>query len=206
MAIATFLTGEEVNSYLGSVTDKEIAQIVGELRNITGRDWVVHETKHTHKSLFGKITETFSYTVYLGCENQYQVINFYNSESDWSINGQVPANIVHAYLMGMLAGGDNYRSDIIQLKKEIGIKDEKLHKKNVALDALHHVWCNGGCESGIHRHTENVEITDEMIEVAEQNLSRLKKWRENKTFRDRYESDPEFRDEWDKKHGLLDEG
>jgi len=204
MPMSTFLTRELVNEYLDGVTDKEIAQVVGMLRNVTGRDWVVHEMKHTHKRLFGKVTEIFLYTVYLGCENQYQIINFYNSESDLSINYQVPANMVHSYLMGMLAGGDNYRYDIVQLKKEIGYKDEKLHQKNVVLDSLHHIWCNGGCDEGVHRYQDG-EITEEMVQVAEKEVKRMRKWLENKTFRDRYENDLEFRKEWQKQHGFEDE-
>jgi hypothetical protein len=59
-------------------------------------------------------------------------------------------------------------------------KDEVLHKKNLALDALDYVWCDGGCRDGVHRHTGG-EITEELVAEAERNTKRLRTWLANKT-------------------------
>lgn len=49
------------------------------------------------------------------------------------------------------------------------------HKRNIELDALHFVWCDGGCWNGTHRYTEG-EITEEIVAVAERNTKRLRQW------------------------------
>lgn len=58
------------------------------------------------------------------------------------------------------------------LKRELRIKDEVLHRKNLELDSLHMVWCSGSCEDGIHRFTDGT-ITKEMIEFVHKYATRL---------------------------------
>lgn len=48
-------------------------------------------------------------------------------------------------------------------------------RKNVEVDALHFVWCDGGCYSGVHRYSD-VVLTEEMILRAERNTKRLRSW------------------------------
>jgi HAMP domain-containing protein len=57
-------------------------------------------------------------------------------------------------------------------KHQITIQQEALHKKNLELDALHHVWCSGGCDTGVHRYT-NETLTDEIVEQAQKSVARL---------------------------------
>ena len=52
-----------------------------------------------------------------------------------------------------------------------------LHEKNLKLDALHYVWCSGGCNGGVHRWSENT-ITEEIVLEAERNTKRLREWYE----------------------------
>lgn len=58
---------------------------------------------------------------------------------------------------------------------------ECLEEKNKQLDMLHHVWCNGGCNSGIHRTSENT-LTEEQILRAERYIFRLRTWICNHNF------------------------
>jgi hypothetical protein len=61
---------------------------------------------------------------------------------------------------------------------------EVLERKNRDLDALHFVWCDGGCESGVQRYVgDKLEITEELIEKGEANLFRLRTWLTNYKFR-----------------------
>lgn len=71
------------------------------------------------------------------------------------------------------------------LRVTIAVLQEKLRAKNVALDALHWVWCDGGCAGGTHRHTP-VELTEEMVLVAERNTRRLRSWYQNHQFKERW--------------------
>ncbi len=66
-------------------------------------------------------------------------------------------------------------ADITQMR-------DALHEKNVELDAMHYIWCDGGCETGAHRWTENT-ITEEVVQRAERSVRRLRAWFENHEWR-----------------------
>jgi hypothetical protein len=74
-----------------------------------------------------------------------------------------------------------------KLKIEVAHLNEVLHKKNIALDALHYVWCDGGCTSGMHRFS-SPEITEEMVVAIERNTRRMRKWLDNNNFRKAYDN------------------
>lgn len=50
-----------------------------------------------------------------------------------------------------------------------------LARKNKDLDALHFVWCDGGCPNGVHRYSD-VRLTEELVARAERNTKRLRSW------------------------------
>jgi hypothetical protein len=50
-----------------------------------------------------------------------------------------------------------------------------LERKNRELDALHYVWCDGACSRGVHRWDDAL-ITRELVETAERNTQRLRRW------------------------------
>jgi uncharacterized protein YuzE len=51
-----------------------------------------------------------------------------------------------------------------------------LRRKNLELDALHYVWCSGGCPGGVHRWHSELLITEELIQVVEVQAERLRSW------------------------------
>lgn len=53
--------------------------------------------------------------------------------------------------------------------------EDNLAKKNRELDALHYVWCSGGCEGGVHRHFDK-ELTAKTVASAVRNTDRLVQW------------------------------
>jgi len=68
------------------------------------------------------------------------------------------------------------------LQKRVGELEKCLHNKNVALDAMQWVWCDGGCKTGVNRYTPN-DLTLEIVEAAERNTKRLRSWFENAEFK-----------------------
>lgn len=68
------------------------------------------------------------------------------------------------------------------LRRELTIQRQRNHARNVELDALHFVWCTGGCPGGTHRWTEGT-ITEELVQAAELNAKRLRSWLINATHR-----------------------
>lgn len=65
-----------------------------------------------------------------------------------------------------------------ELKKQLQLKDEALHRKNLELDALHFVWCSGGCDGGVHRWVDE-RLTEETVIEAERNTKRLREYWES---------------------------
>jgi hypothetical protein len=55
--------------------------------------------------------------------------------------------------------------------------NEALRRKNLQLDALHLVWCSGGCPSGVHRwQPPEALVTEEMVTELETQAKRLRSW------------------------------
>lgn len=67
--------------------------------------------------------------------------------------------------------------------RHLGAQDAALARKNVALDALHYVWCDGGCAGGVHRYGEHPPLTEEIVAEAERNARRLRRWHVNASYR-----------------------
>jgi hypothetical protein len=70
-----------------------------------------------------------------------------------------------------------------ELRRQLSIQRENNHTRNLELDALHYVWCDGGCKTGIHRWTDQ-KITAELVETAVRNTTRLIHWYLNFVYRD----------------------
>ncbi len=81
------------------------------------------------------------------------------------------------------AGDVEARALVKKLRRELTIAKENNARRNKQLDALHFVWCNGGCSGGVHRWSEN-NVTEELVLEAERNTARLRTWLKNKEFRE----------------------
>ena len=75
------------------------------------------------------------------------------------------------------------RAENERLKERIRWQRHQLHwlnqsarAKNLALDALHYVWCDGGCPGGVHRWSPGAALTQEIVDEAERNTQRLRRW------------------------------
>lgn len=79
------------------------------------------------------------------------------------------------------------KDKIEKLKKKIHELELQLHRKNVQLDALHWVWCSGGCTEGMHRWVP-AQLTEEMVIEAEANTRRIREWFNNAEFRKVWET------------------
>lgn len=67
-------------------------------------------------------------------------------------------------------------------KAELARLNDVLHTKNIELDAMHYVWCDGGCDKGVHRWIDG-EITEAHVDIAERQAKRLRAWYRNRVFR-----------------------
>lgn len=73
------------------------------------------------------------------------------------------------------------------VKTQLKNAQESLKSKNVALDALHYVWCDGGCNTGVHRYKEmqDVPLTEEIVKRAEACVRRLRRWYNNYEYKNK---------------------
>lgn len=73
---------------------------------------------------------------------------------------------------------DMYDSLVEKRRNEIKTLQANNRKRNLQLDALNFVWCNGGCKSGFRRWADKYsdeELADLLIE-AQLNTIRLEEW------------------------------
>lgn len=77
---------------------------------------------------------------------------------------------------------ERLRQEVVGLRRQVTGQAANNHKRNVELDALHYVWCDGGCEAGVHRYEHRGPLTDEMVEAAIRNTNRLIRWSRNARF------------------------
>lgn len=68
---------------------------------------------------------------------------------------------------------------------EITKLKETVQARNKSLDAMHWVWCDGGCASGVHRFDEatSAVVTDEVVQIAVRNTERLARWKQNRAWK-----------------------
>jgi hypothetical protein len=77
---------------------------------------------------------------------------------------------------------------LAEAKGTISHLQGRLHEKNLMLDALHYVWCSGGCEGGVHRHTDE-KLTVGIVGKAVRNTQRLISYYVNMKGRERGETE-----------------
>jgi len=66
---------------------------------------------------------------------------------------------------------------IKRLRGTIAGMQTAAERRNRALDALHWVWCSGGCETGVHRFCGHPdEVTEDVVATLEREAKRLRAW------------------------------
>lgn len=81
---------------------------------------------------------------------------------------------------------NQYRKLIIKLKNlksELNKAIENNKQRNLELDILHYIWCSGGCETGIHRHSDISPLTLEQVQTAIRYVERLQEYYINVEFK-----------------------
>ncbi|MCK9371492.1 hypothetical protein M0R04_16380 [Candidatus Dojkabacteria bacterium] len=68
---------------------------------------------------------------------------------------------------------------------ELTRQEVALKQKSIALDAMYWVWCDGGCTGGVNRYDSVPPLTEEIVQTAERNTDRLRRWYNTVTFRKR---------------------
>ena len=107
MTCTTFLHDGELNQL---TSNKVVNETLQEARKVTGEDWQIIERKYTIRPpiwKFWKKKKTglmYELYVFVGGFGPWQQINFYRNASDCSINLTNDADLVVAYLYGIITG------------------------------------------------------------------------------------------------------
>ena len=108
--ITTFLHSGELNI---PTSDKNVNEALQEVRNLTGTDWQIIEREVEVTPAFWKfwqspmIVKSYELFCYVGGCGPWQQINFYRAHSASSIGIVVSADLVVAYLYGILSGANH---------------------------------------------------------------------------------------------------
>lgn len=80
-------------------------------------------------------------------------------------------------LAHVTAERDEAREKARKQARELAVACHAAERRNRELDALHYVWCDGGCDSGVHRYGEHPPLTKEIVEEAQRYVTRLtRRW------------------------------
>jgi hypothetical protein len=63
-----------------------------------------------------------------------------------------------------------------EMRRQVETAQNNNRLRNLELDALHYVWCDGGCRYGVHRFGEHPPLTADIVAAAERSVNRLKSW------------------------------
>ena len=85
-------------------------------------------------------------------------------------------------------GADCQRGLVLRLREEVKQLNAVLARKNRELDALHYVWCSGGCDGGVNRFMPG-QLTEDVVIAAERNTARLRGWYDNSLLRAKYRAE-----------------
>lgn len=106
MPMCTYLSDGQ---HTKPTSNKKINELLAEVRQKTGEDWRVGEHVHEIPRWFRK-SRTYRWFELLKCvdpppyRTEFQIINFYREHSGTTINDAVSADLIVAYLYGMLGG------------------------------------------------------------------------------------------------------
>ena len=78
--------------------------------------------------------------------------------------------LLHSILLKRLEGRIKAQARELTYIKEV------LQRKNRELDAMYWVWCDGGCPGGVNRWHKEKIVTEGVVEIAERNTMRLRRW------------------------------
>lgn len=103
MTCTTYLDESELNV---PTSNKEVNDLLKELRTATTEDWQITE-KFEKTGIFSKGRHSYQVFKYVGGMGPYQVMNFYKEDAESSINFGISADTLMAYMLGILVGMDS---------------------------------------------------------------------------------------------------
>lgn len=117
-----------------------------------------------------------------------------NAYREWCEAIEAEKKAAHAHLASVIDLPNDGKSDgeriarlrtenarlaeqVKSLKREVTQARRNNEERNRELDALHYIWCDGGCQGGAHRYCGSPDdITEEVVAAAERNTMRLRRW------------------------------
>ncbi len=90
-------------------------------------------------------------------------------------NYQVATELREAQLDNNMTEVEELKETIKTLREELTQAYSNNHERNLQLDALKFVWCDGSCSTGAHRWQDKKPTEEELFEIVK-NTNRLISW------------------------------
>ncbi|VVE33952.1 hypothetical protein [Pandoraea commovens] len=88
--------------------DAALDELLAEVRKVTGKDWRIWWKEYEIRKPLRRPIKARCYSLIVETRApEFQYINFYRDNSDWTINGSVSKELIYAYLYGLLTGVDS---------------------------------------------------------------------------------------------------
>lgn len=106
--ITTWINEEEKKAF-SHVDDKELDELLQEIRKEFDNKFLIQTTRYDHRTLWDRLTSNYmktgkSYTLYVMLDKmEAQVMNFPQSHK-WSINTAVDKSYIMTFFFGLLNG------------------------------------------------------------------------------------------------------
>ncbi len=81
-----------------------------------------------------------------------------------------------AEIARLTAALDAERAASKELRRQLTNQRTANEVRNRELDALHYVWCSGGCDGGVHRYCGGEPLTEELVTEIEKQATRARQW------------------------------
>src|SRR4051794_27867537 len=106
MPCVTYYSDSEVRHHQERLNDKDIQELLDEVKSRTGETWFVRKDDYQVKrGLLRKPRIVTLYEILADCHGEWQIINFPPDEQGgWSINHDVSRAKIITYLLGYLGG------------------------------------------------------------------------------------------------------
>ena len=134
MPAVTFLSDSEAKRFERVEYDKDCDELLQEMQRLSGRRWLIEVRSHfLSRGWFRHAAELVTYTLYLDCNGEYQVMNLVTSRGG-SVFSRSRREDVMNYMLGYIGGLEECPQ-----KEEVAALSADLEKVQCELDSANNM-------------------------------------------------------------------
>lgn len=143
MPCVTYLSDNEAERFRFVVGDEECNELLSKLNKLSGRTWLIEVRNfQASRGWFRRAAEVRTYTLYLDCHGEYQIINLVSDRGGSVFSYSTRADVMN-FMLGYISAGETKEDDRplsdAEIRAGINILLETIAKKFEAYDTLD-IW------------------------------------------------------------------